>query len=513
MKKRAISILLVIAALIMSVSCGSRSGAGTTGVEEYIDFSQEPVTITYLTIGDKPTNGQTEKVMEKINALLLKNLNAKLDIYYIGWDNYLANYNKALDNGEVDIDLVGTGADWLDMWPNVQRGNFLALSEDMLKKYCPQTYANVSGAQWQACSLDGNIYVIPENEYNQWTNHGFIYRKDILDESGLSDIKTWEDLTTYLAFVRYNYPGMIPWDADGTNTIASLGYLTSKSDYIPIYEVTTYGLFGAYSHDKKTIVSPFYTGDDYTNYAKLMKRWDQMGVWREDLSLAEDNDTEFYADESALLQHHTQNFYTEIKPKMDVIMPNAEVGFFWFGKDTGNLIRNSILHGAMAVHSKSKNPERALMVYDFLRNNEECYRLIRYGIEGKQYSVNSKGMLEKPSGYNADRDSMTTNFWWGRRDEYELLDSAASWKEYYDLVEDYERVAVEYPWDEIPFSAAVDQQILEDVVAVCDKYVPAIAYGKYEAEPEEEIALFRQKLKEAGIETLIRQLQAALDNR
>lgn len=498
MKKRVFAVLLICALVMTCFACDNRA-------DEYSINSV--VTITYLTIGDKPSNGQSEKVIEKLNTILRKKANAQLDVYYVGWDDYLANYDKVLSSGEVNLDLVATSSDWLDAWPNAIGGNFMPLTEDMLSKYCPLTYNCVSKEQWQKCSYQGKIYFIPENEFTQWVNHGFIYRKDIADKAGLNGVSSWKDLDAYFRYVKEEYPNMVPWDANGTSTIGTLGYLMSVRKFVPIYELGTYGIWGAYQEDPQKIVSPYYEGDEFVEYAKLMKEWKELGVWRDKLSDAEDNDEEFYSGMSAVIQHHTQNYYTIIKPRMEVMLPDADVDFYWFGKESGNVVKNSILHGAMAIYAGSKNPEKALMVYDLLRNDRECYDLIHYGIEGEQYEKNSEGMLERPSGYNADRDSILLNFWWGRRDEYEIKDATYSWEDYYKLMDEYEKYAIDYPWDSVPFASSDILDEIRPIIEVCNKYVPKIAYGQYDVTPEEEVAEFRTALKNAGIETVTRKLQ------
>ncbi len=511
MRKKLVSITLVFIMVFFCLSCGKRGSKDAAFPGSDINFDEPPVTITYLTIGDKPTNGRTEEVIDKLNKILLKKVNAKLDVYYVGWNDYLNNYNKTLSEGEVDIDLVATSTDWLDAWPNAVKGNFYPLTEEMLRRNCLMTYSNIGRGQWEKCSYDGNIYFIPENEYSQWTNHGFIYRGDIADEMGNGNIGSWGDLTAYFQYVLLNYPEITPWDADGKNTIITLGYLMSETPYLPIYEVSTYGLWGAYSMDTDKIVSPYYEGDDLITFAKLMKKWDYMGVWRNDLSAAGDNESEFYQGITSVVQHHTQYYYSEVRPTMELNKPDTEARFFWFGKESANLMRTSINHGAMAVYAGSKNPERALMVYDLIRNDEECYRLMRYGIEGVQYKISKDGMLEKPSGYNYDRDSIVLNYWWGRRDELEVPDSEFSWGDYYELVDSYEHVAVDYPWDGIPFASADFGEDLQKVLEVCDKYIPEITYAEYTCTPEEEVAVFRKELKNAGFEKITYKLQKILD--
>ena len=354
--------------------------------------------------------------------------------------------------------------------------------------------------------------MIPENEYTQWINHGFIYRKDLAKEAGIEKISSWNDLDRYFRYVKLAYPQMIPWDSDGKNVIPTLGYLMSKQEYIPIYELSTYGIWGAYSDNMKEIVSPYYEGDEFIEYARLMKSWNDLGVWREDFDLSGDNNEEFFNGVASVVQHHTQYFFTDIKPTMEVMLPESDADFFWFGSENGNLLKTSILHGAMAVYKGSENPERALMVYDILRNDPKCYRLLRYGIEGTQYTVNQQGMMEKPSGYNSERDSFVLNFWWGRRDDLEIQDSSYSWNDYYDLVDVYNRNAKPYPWDSVPYATEEILQEIKPIVEVFDEYLPLIAYGHYDVTPEEEVEQFRQALREKGMERVTLKLQSILNS-
>jgi hypothetical protein len=120
-------------------------------------------------------------------------------------------------------------------------------------------------------------------------------------------------------------------------------------------------------------------------------------------------------------------------------------------------------------------------------------------------------MMEMPSGYNAESDQIVTNFWWGRRDELEIKNASYAWDDYEELVEEYEKIAIDYPWDGIAFSTQEVETELKNVIAVCDKYIPEITYGRYEDSPEEEVRNFRRELKEAGFEKITAKLQKILD--
>ena len=149
--------------------------------------TSEHVVITYMTTGDAPSGDALNTyndMMEKLNAILTEKVNAELETYFISWTDYLANYNLTLAQMDGSVDLVGTSSDWLDSWPNAKNGAFLELSEEMLQTYAPQTWANVPADHWELCKYDGEIYLMPEDNYAQWTNHGYIYRMDWAKEAG-----------------------------------------------------------------------------------------------------------------------------------------------------------------------------------------------------------------------------------------------------------------------------------------------------------------------------------------
>ena len=158
--------------------------------EKWADVdTSEHVVINYMVTGDAPTNDATQKMLDELNAILTEKVNAELQIYYIGWTDYLSNYNLTLARMDGSVDLVGTATDWLDAWPNAQQGAFLELSEDMLKTYAPLTYAQVPAENWDKCKYNGEIYFLPEDHFTQWTNHGFMYRMDWAKEAGLENGK------------------------------------------------------------------------------------------------------------------------------------------------------------------------------------------------------------------------------------------------------------------------------------------------------------------------------------
>lgn len=528
-KKKVMAALLAtcMTASLMTGACvasAEESGADYWANWGDVDTS-EHVVITYMTTGDKPDGESLENLnamMDQLNAILTEKVNAELDILYISWTDYLSNYNLTLASMDGSVDLVGTASDWLDAWPNAKNGAFLELSDEMLETYAPATWANVPAEDWDMCKYNGEIYLMPEDNYTQWTNHGFAYRMDWAREAGLEDgITCWADLTTYFTYVKDAYPDLKAlWDSDGTQygTLVG-GWLASHTNYISIDGINSGAMWGGTQDDPYTIYSPYLTETDLlVEFAELMKEWDTLGVWPTDVlnNTAVDNRIEFRNGQVSVEQHHTQT-WADLASKTEANTlynddEDAEVGFFYFGQETSNLTALNITHGAMAVSAASENPERALMVYDLLRNDPECYRLFCYGIEGVSYEVVDDIYKIEPEGYNSDTQNINsmTNYWWGRNDALDLKNAEYNWDAIEALYAEYDEIAQPYMYGQ--FVADVDyiSAQINNISEIHTNYMKQIAYGKYSGTAEEIVAEYQAALVAAGIEDVTAELQSQI---
>lgn len=545
MKKRFLAVLLATSMMLSLTACGSKeeavssagkdaavtensdaeSAEGAEGAEASAVDTSEHVVISYMFTGDKPEGGAAERLdemMAELNAILTEKVNAELELYFIGWTDYLSNYNLTLAQMDGSVDLVGTASDWLDAWPNAKNGAFLELSEEMLQTYAPQTWASVTPEQWELCKYDGEIYLMPENNYAQWTNHGYAYRLDWAKEAGLANgVHSWEDLTTYWKYVKDTYTDIIPWDSDGTHFFQmASGWVASHTDFVPIDGLCTGALWGGTKDDLYTITTPAYTNTDMmVEYAKMMKEWDEIGVWKTDVlnNTASSNRDDFRIGRVAAEQHHTQTWSDLCSATAANTIyqddADAETGFFYFGEETGNVVALSITHGAMAVSAASENPERALMVYDLLRNDPECYKLINYGIEGISYEIDENGLRTIPEGYNSDTDNINgmTSWWWGRNDALEIKDATKNWEAIDAMYAEYDSKKIDYPYGQFVPEVDEIQAKIQNVNEQYNNYMKQISFGKYTGTAEEIVAEMQAALKQAGIEEVTAVLQAQFD--
>jgi len=547
MKKKLLAILLAAAMVIGLAACGNGDSttstntsssvtkesttdagtedAGDTDSQAAIDTS-EHVVITYMTTGDKPTGdvaATMDAMLEELNAILTEKVNAEIEIYHIPWTDYLTNYNLTLARMDGSVDLVGTASDWLDAWPNSKNGAFLELSEEMLKTYAPLTWATVPADNWELCKYEGEIYLMPEDNYAQWVNHGFSYRLDWAQEAGLTNgVHSWADMTEYFRWVKENVDGIqIPWDSDGTGQGTLVGgYIASNTNYVSIDGISASAMWGGTKDDLYTIYSPYVTETDLlVEFAEMMKEWDQIGVWKTDVlnNTTSTNRDDYRVGLVAAEQHHTQTWgdlvSRTVANKIYETDPDAETGFFYFGEESKNVVAMSITHGAMAISAGSKNPERALMVYDLLRNDLECYLLFCYGQQGVSWDLNDEGMRITPEGYNSDTQNVNgmTNYWWGRNDDIDIRDATRNWDAIDALYEEYDSMKIEYPYGQ--FVAEVDsiEAQIKNISEIHTNYMKQIAYGKYSGTAEDIVAEYQAAIKAAGIDDVTAELQRQFD--
>jgi ABC-type glycerol-3-phosphate transport system substrate-binding protein len=503
-------------AAIVALGLGATALAGCAGSSSEESANGDPTEITMLVLGDKPTNGRLEKMLDKLNERLIKQTNAKLDLFYVEWADWQTQYNLQLLSGDDNVDLVTTATDWLFAWENAEKGAFLPLSEDMLKEHAPKTWAQVDAAgDWDLTKLDdGQIYFMPEDNFTQYTNHGFFYRGDWAKAAGFADgnITKFEDFTKYFQWVKTNKPEAYPWDVAGDSQAALVGYLQGHTDEQNLQQVSSgnYYPFQVDQSDPNKVTSWFMEGDELLKAAELAKQWNDIGVWREDaLNYDGDAREELYAGLSGADQHHTQTFIGQIYDNLSKKQPGSDPKFFYWGQENGNVFKDIKTHGAMAVSAYSKHPEKALDVYDLLRNDQDDYRLINYGIEGSDYVVTDDGKLGYPEGYDSSTDGLGSNFWAGRMDEFELSKTtdAPNKQEIYDGLN---AVATDYPYSTLLINKEAIDPTLAAMGGVLSQYLPQLEFGKFD-DPAAAIAEMRQALKDAGYEDAKASIQADMD--
>jgi putative aldouronate transport system substrate-binding protein len=268
-------------------------------------------------------------------------------------------------------------------------------------------------------------------------------------------------------------------------------------------------IFWAKSYaDKYTVGSPVFT-DAFLNSAKLTKDWGDKGFWRGDVLNRKDFDSAEVLKEglTGTAQHHT-NTYKSLRVEMDKAQPGSELMMFPFSATRRNLLETSITHGGTSVGAHSKHPERALMAYDLIRNDEQIYRLINYGIEGVNYVVKN-GKRYYPPDYDPQRDKFYSDFWGGRVNKFELPHEIY-WDNISQLYAEYDTYKKPYPYGQFAFDKSSIEAEMAAISRISNEMGPAIVFGKA-GDPVQAVEAFRSKLKAAGYDKALAEIQRQMD--
>lgn len=492
------------AATVAPSASAAASQAPATTPQAAADISKF-VTIDFQVMGDAPTNGQADLVLAKMNDYLKNKINANMKFRWTGWTDWQTQYNLLVATGE-GLDLVSAASDWLDLWPNAQKGAWLPL-DDLLPKYAPATYAEIPQTDWAQCKFNGKIICFPENAYTQYVNHGMFYRGDWAKAAGLTKIASFEDLGKYFQYIKDNKPGVIPWDV--ANNEQSIGWFTSHTNSDPVDAVPGNLLwFKDYNSDPYTVYCP-YLDATYSDFATMMKQWADAGYWKADVLNNKDDTRQFLKDgKTGADQHHVQTF-KGLRVDMDKAQPGSDLQMFGYFEPTKNLVNMPITHGATTVSARSANPERAVMLYDLIRQDKDFYMLLNYGIKDTNYFLNDKGEKYTPDNFDATKFGYSSDFWGGRVDKFEPV-NASRWSGEDAYLQYLNGFAKPYLWGNFAFDQSPVSTEIAAINQVASSLRPAIGLGMA-GDPAAAVKDFQDQLKAAGIDKVIAEVQKQVD--
>ena len=179
----------------------------------------------------------------------------------------------------------------------------------------------------------------------------------------------------------------------------------------------------------------------------------------------------------------------------------------------GELIQDPInTHGGIAVYAYSEDPERSVMVYECIRQDQDMYQLFgsdRPGIEGIHWEIDDEGYLKRPDSWDIDANAFSTNFWGGRVDRFESP-RRDEWPGIYDMWARLDTFVVPNPYAQFAFDKAPVDAQLSNISSLIVEHERPICLGKA-GDPVAAVEAYRAALKAAGIDEYMAEVQRQLD--
>jgi putative aldouronate transport system substrate-binding protein len=470
---------------------GASAGASAAAKPD----TSKKVQLTWYVLGD--AHADTPKVMDEWNKMLEKDLNTTVKLNFTSWNDWQSKYNLLLASGE-KIDMVFASS-WANFYKYAKQGAFMDLT-DMLPTYAPQTWEEVPKEDWDTATVGGKIYAVP-NTNPEYTPNGLVYRDDWRQELNLPEIKDLDTLEAYMDGVKKNKKGVTPIGGKAWNEVYTL-----FTDY---YDFKVYGGEGSviastsYDNPRDIVEYPF--TPQFEEYVKRMKTWADKGFWASNtLSQQTEAGDLIKAGTGAIYWRNAPGaggFITDVSKTH----PDFKLAYFPFTRFHNYAIPTLPMANAMAIPKSAQNPERSLMVLDKLRNDPTYFRLMTYGIEGTNYSIEADGktMVTPPTGMTVSKDWKPYDITsWGWRYKPNMLQTKGGWAGMDALNEEFAAESKPNIFDPISMDYEPVKAQVAAVNQVFKQYGQPLMMGLV-PDPEKALETYRSKLKAAGVDKIL----------
>lgn len=489
MKRFASFILLVM--LLVSV--------GTVGfAESAIDFTEAPyeLVVCYPVLSEAQPDLQL--IEAAINEIALREINATVKfeaVSLFSTANILAL--KASSGEQMDLVCLMPGNNYLAAFASSKM--IRPIDEEMAA--WGQDIVAVLGDSLGSGMFGGHQYAIPQNKDYLTNGYGYQISKPLADKYGIDidAIDTMEKLEAAFATIKENEPDVIvitPEQSGGTIATSVMGKFDNLGTTMVALKVEEDG--------KLTVVSS-YARDEYLQAAKKVREWFDLGYISRDVTATQESGSQMMWGGKA--------FATAA----------SSLGAPMGGVGNGTEYRSAMIDGEglmrnttdsqmtiWAVPSVSQRPDKAVQFINLAYASDEIGNIFRYGIEGNHHNVREDGAAElaNTAGWQnnwyllGDYDKMMI-----RTDAIEA--AGVTHDEFLTLTDEWNaRVEISPAYGFIFDPAAVRTEIAA-CDSVIDEYGKAIGNGT--VDPEVEVPKFVKALEDAGVETIVAEVQRQLD--
>ncbi|MBD2843923.1 ABC transporter substrate-binding protein [Paenibacillus sp. IB182496] len=472
---------------------GNTTGADAAELEPY------EVSIIYYGTPER----DVPLVEEKLSEYFQEKINATVKLVPITGSEYKQRTELMMNSGE-KMDLVFT-ASWLDFFSNVTKGAFLEL-DDLLAEHGQGIQETISPLYLEAPRFEGKLYAVPTNkEITQ--SKAFTYRKDIVEKYDIpiEEIKVNDDLMPWMQVIKENEPDIIPNFVTGGGGDGIM--YESRSNYRPIGPTPAKiaAFFFDYTQtdsiEIKSALDPEIVKLNETEF-ELYRDFYEKGYTNGDAATSETAVSDVQRQGKMWLQR------TVWKPGTDIEMSNSTNNEYEYVSQVIDepIVTTDLATGSMfSISHTSKDPDRAMMVLNYLHTDPYVVNLLVHGIEDVHYKKVGDNRIEQiaDSGYGK-----TALFWVVGNQMLNYLKPGQPDDLYTNWIQ-YNKDATRSPLLGFVFDDTNVKNEVTQLTAIATEY-KAISTGGI-ANPSELLDERNRKFELAGIEKVRAEIQAQVD--
>jgi len=451
-----------------------------------------PVEVVY-TFRARNIQKDRELIEDAMNEILIPKINVKLILDPVEAGVYNERMQLRMAANE-ECDIIFT-APWANnYYANVTNGSLYPL-DDLLPEYAPGLWASMPPSTWEAARFMGHIYgVINQQIFPKvWGVHviGEYATKYNLD---LDDIQTFEDMEPFAQAVLEGEGGEVT------------PYCKRNIPFYPQYNgFAELGPGISTKYDDPTVVNLVET-QEWIDLAKTNRRWFEAGYMFPDE----------IPDLQEVIKANLCAFDSHVEKPTQGVELRARYGQDWVFKnlsdpivlDTGGA--TATMNGVCAT---TQHPEAAMKVLEMFNTNKEIYRLLSHGIEDMHWEWVDKELdvIGPPEGKTEDEIGWSpgTDWMFGNQFNAAYKDVAVAelnaWEETRRInASATPHVLLGFTFDRKPVETEIAQY-----TAIAAEYCAPVMNGWIEFEGNYELCV--EKVKEAGIETIMEEAQTQID--
>ena len=371
-----------------SGSAVSKSGtSSTTGSESLSEPGNtgEPGEVNWVIYGDK--NDRMTSFLEQVQQYVQdQGLNVEVSLQVLPWSEYAGGQTTLkLASGEefacyTDTPYLG----------NCISNGYIQDVTDVVEEYGQTLKEKLDETSFTAFSKGGRLYAVPVGEKNnasEWYG-GFEVRQDLLEEAGVSEITSLEDLEAFYDACIQLHPDYTGFCESG-NTAKF--FSRSVTDKTILFLDNNCFLFVDNSADDDVIYS-YYESEEFKKTCEIAQRWREKGIIS-NLALSDPSSlgNNFLAGQGMFRGGNGGRIYedTEILTQN---VPEAEVKVYMTGNGQPKVTRGNY-STAFQISANVTNPEDYVQFLDLIYRDQESFDFFTYGDEGTDYTLDENGRI------------------------------------------------------------------------------------------------------------------------
>ena len=372
--------------IVLILSFGAVSSAES--VSSYDDMwskvdTSDPVTISMYVVATQPV--ALQQIMDEVNTKLQAKINTILELNFISLSDFSTKYPLLLAGGD-DVDLVYTSS-WAYYKQQVDKGAFFELDKDFLSKNMPVTYSDLPSIAWEQISVDGKIYAVPRSDASLYSLRGVIVRNEIMDKYGYETISSVDEYVDLLRAIaagnEQKESGMYALYISPSRTLRV--YLQQENNW---NRLSNDMYWDADEGKTEESIIFLYAQEEYKEYCLQMAELAAAGVWPANAVTGTTGTDELFLESKTATK--VANYYNDDKVLKEMRSRGIECTFYNVFSDKFHNKPDFYSGDAMAITAFSKNPERAALCLDVIKNDFEINTLLTGGFEGVHYLYNAE---------------------------------------------------------------------------------------------------------------------------